>query len=130
MESGPSSSGTSQPNLTNRRKSPRFETLGRVLGHLVDADLSVRVREIGFGGFSIETVEPIAIDVVQQVRFTAFDDWTSTCEARSLHCRPSCAADGSPRFVTGFQFVDEWLRESQDLVKALVEKITTTGMFS
>src|SRR5262245_51354950 len=130
MEPGPTSSGTPQPHVSNRRKSPRFETLGRVLGHLIDADLPVRVREIGFGGFSIETMEPVALDVVQQVRFTAFDDWTSICQARSLHCRPSCAADGSPRFVTGFQFADEWLRESEHLVKALVEKITTTGMFS
>ena len=130
MEPVPSSPGNSPASGQNRRKSPRFETLGRVLGHLIDADLPVRVREIGFGGFSIETIEPIPVDIVHQVRFTAYDDWTSTCEARSVHCRPSCAADGSPRFVTGFQFADEWLRRSEHLVKTLVEKITTTGMFS
>ena len=64
MEPVPSSPGNSPASGQNRRKSPRFETLGRVLGHLIDADLPVRVREIGFGGFSIETIEPIPVDIV------------------------------------------------------------------
>jgi hypothetical protein len=89
----------------NRRQAPRFDTLGRIVGHLLSTDLPVRVREISFGGFSIETMRPIAAGAVHRVRFTASDDWSVELDARSVHSRPSCAKDGSPRIATGFSFL-------------------------
>jgi hypothetical protein len=111
----------------NRRQSPRFDTFGRLVGHLAALDLPVRVREIGFGGFSVETIEPLAPGAPQAVRFTAPDDWSIELQARALHCRPSCAPDGSPRFATGFAF--ESHPGLEDVVKRLIEKITSVQLY-
>ncbi len=111
----------------NRRHSPRFDTLGRIVGHLAAVDLPVRVREIGFGGFSVETVEPLPADTPHRVRFTARDDWSIELDARAVHCRPSCATDGSPRFATGFCFVSH--QESAAAVRQMIAKITSVDLF-
>ena len=112
-----------------RRRHPRFEVLGRVLGTIVSADLPVRIRDIGLGGFSVETVEPLDTGEVQPFRFTAMDDWTAVLSARSLHCRPSIAADGSPRFVTGFEFIKEQAADATETIRALITKVTSVQMF-
>jgi hypothetical protein len=87
----------------------------------------VRVRDVGLGGFSVETVEPLDIGVVQTVRFTTVDDWSALLPARSMHCRPSVAADGSPRYATGFSFVDE--TKSLRTVQHLIEQVTSIKMY-
>ena len=75
----------------DRRRFPRFETMGRVVGTLLAIDLPVRVRDVGFGGFAIETVDPVAPGQTHRVRLTTSDDWSTIVDAQSLHCRPSCA---------------------------------------
>jgi hypothetical protein len=110
----------------NRRQAPRFDTLGRIVGHLIGTDLPVRVREISFGGFSIETMGPIAEGAVQRIRFTASDDWTVEIDARSVHSRPSCARDGSPRFATGFSFLAP--HQSEAAVQRMLATITSVDV--
>jgi hypothetical protein len=100
--------------------------LGRVLGTLVSEDLPVRIRDVGQGGFSAETVEPLDTGAEHAVRFTAMDDWTAELPARSLHCRPSVAEDGSPRYVTGFEFIQEQAPDFARIVSDLLEKVTST----
>jgi hypothetical protein len=117
-----------RPASTRRRQSPRFEVLGRIVGYLTSRNMPVRVREVGFGGFSIETLEPVTTAGVESVRFTTHDDWSASLLAQSLHCRPSCAADGSPRYVTGFQFVDQDLTARQS-VAYLIKKVTGVELF-
>lgn len=112
-----------------RRRTPRFEALGRLLGTLMPVDLPVRVRDVGLGGFSVETMEPIEAGDVHAVRFTAIDDWTAVLAAESLHCRPSVAADGSPRYVTGFSFVTEQVQDAAAIIRALVTKVTTAQIY-
>ena len=111
----------------NRRQFPRFDTLGRIVGHLPAVDLPVRIREIGFGGFSVETIEPFPAGGSHVVRFTAQDDWTIELPARAVHTRPSCASDGSPRFATGFAF--EPHAEAEAAVKRMIETITSVRLF-
>jgi len=116
-------------NWTERRKTPRFEAHGRLVGQLVREDLPVRVRDVGLGGFSIETMEPIETGKEHIVRFVAPDDWSATLTARSAHCRPSCAEDGSPLFVTGFAFVEAQKPEMRRKVETLVEKVTSVRLY-
>jgi hypothetical protein len=118
---------TTDPTPPNRRQSPRFDTLGRIVGHLPAVDLPVRIREIGFGGFSVETMEPLAAGGSHVVRFTARDDWSVELPARAVQCRPSCAPDGSPRFATGFAF--EPHADSETAVKRMIETITSVRFF-
>jgi hypothetical protein len=122
---------TSQPaRQQDRRKSPRLPVRGRLLACLVESDRPLRIREIGFGGFATETVEPLPLSVMHQVQFTAQDDKSAVLRAQSLHSWPSCLSDGTPCFVTGFAFVPDRPAEDQQTVKMLIETVTATGLYS
>ena len=112
-----------------RRKHPRFAAAGRLAGHLLEHDLPVRVRDIGLGGFSVETMEPLATGVDHRVRFISHDDWSTILQARIANCRPSCAEDGSPLYVAGFAFVDDGTPETKRTVSVLLEKVTTVDLY-
>jgi PilZ domain-containing protein len=96
---------------------------------LLDQDLPVRVRDIGLGGFSIETMEPLPPDREHRVRFISQDDWSTILPARLANCRPSCAEDGSPLYVAGFAFVDDGTPEMKRTVAVLVEKVTVVNLY-
>lgn len=112
-----------------RRRSPRLPVRDRILGCLVETDLPVRIREIGFGGFATETVEPLPLKEINDVRFTAEDDKTAVLRAQSLHSWPSCTDAGVPCFVTGFEFRPDDPIEAERIVKMLIEKITAVGLY-
>jgi len=124
-------SQTSQPaRQQDRRKSPRLPVRGRLLACLVESDRPLRIREIGFGGFATETVEPLPLSVMHQVQFTAQDDKSAVLRAQSLHSWPSCLSDGTPCFVTGFAFVPDKPAEDQQIVRMLIETVTATGLYN
>ena len=112
-----------------RRRSPRFEALDKLLGILVPYDLPVRIRDVGFGGFSVETVEPLTTGARGPVRFMSPDNWTTELTAESLYCRPSIAADGTPRYVTGFQFINEQAADVRARISELIAKVTSVRLF-
>jgi hypothetical protein len=111
-----------------RRAFPRFRVRDRILGHLIDMDRPVRLRDIGFGGFASETVDPLPLGGVHPVRLTAEDDQTVTLKARALHNWPSCFDDGTPCFVTGFAFVDN-SPEDRDRIERLIGFVTSFALF-
>lgn len=113
----------------DRRKFPRLPVRDRLLACLLESDRPVRIREIGFGGFATETVEPLPVKVVQKVRFTAKNDRTAELHARSLHCWPSCLNDGTPCYVTGFAFQPDEENEGRRIVKMLIEEVTSVGLY-
>ena len=110
-----------------RRKFPRFRVRGKLLGYLVETDRPVRIRDISFGGFATETVEPLSLGRVEKVLFTARDDKTAMLDARSMHSWPSCADDGSPCYVTGFSFVEGPTTRSD--IGKLLEVVTATTLY-
>jgi len=114
-----------EPSGPDRRRYPRFDATGRVVGTLLTIDLPVRIRDIGFGGFAIETVDPVTPGQVHQVRLTTVDDRSVIVEAKTLHCRPSCAPDGSPRYVTGLAFTSAESPETQRAVGRIIESVTS-----
>jgi hypothetical protein len=119
----------SGPGGIERRRTPRFDALGQILATLLSIDRPVWVRDIGLGGFSVESVEPLETGVEHWVRFTARDDSSAVLKAQSLHSRPSVAADGSPRFVTGFAFLPVPAEETTPAVTMLIEKVTSVGLY-
>jgi hypothetical protein len=116
-----------RPDASERRRHPRFPAHQRLVGYLTSPRLPVHVRDVGLGGFCVETVDPLEPGVVQTVRFTTADDWSAMLPARSLHCRPSVAADGTPRYATGFAFVDE--TKSLRTVQHLIEQVTSIKFY-
>lgn len=112
-----------------RRKYPRFAALEKLAGHLLDQDLPVRVRDIGLGGCSIETMMPMETGTEHRVRFVSRDDWSTVLSARIANCRPSCAEDGSPLFVSGMAFIMEDKPEIRQTVQILIEKVTSVRLY-
>jgi hypothetical protein len=112
-----------------RRKHPRFAATGRLAGHLIEQDLPVRVRDIGLGGFSVETMAPLAAGGEYRVRFISEDDWSTVLPAKLANCRASCAEDGSPLYVAGFSFLDDKAPETKRTVAVLVEKVTDVNLY-
>jgi len=112
-----------------RRRYPRFAASEKLAGHLLESDLPVRVRDIGMGGFSIETMEPLTAGTEHRVRFIARDDWSTVLPAKIANTRPSCADDGSPLFVSGFAFSSDDAPETQQTVQILIEKVTSVRLY-
>ena len=89
----------------------------------------MRVRDIGLGGFSIETMMPLLVGSEHRVRFISQDDWSTVLSARVANCRPSCAEDGSPLYVAGFAFADGESTETRRTVAVLLEKVTVVNLY-
>ena len=118
-----------QPASHERRRHPRFAAAGRLAGHLLDQDLPVRVRDIGLGGFSIETMRPMPEGGAHRVRFVAVDDWSAELPAMVANCRPSCASDGTPLFVCGLSFLPDDAPNTRQVVETLIEKATRVDLY-
>ena len=89
----------------------------------------MRVRDIGLGGFSIETVTPLETGGEHQIRFSATDAWSAVITALVANCRPSCADDGSPLFVSGLSFLPDDRPDSRRTVEILIEKVTSVQLY-
>jgi hypothetical protein len=108
-----------------RRRHPRFQASNRLVGTLLAKNLPVRIRDVGAGGFSVETMEPVTMGSTERVRFIALDDWSAVLEARSLYCRPSVSPDGLPTFVTGFAFAES--DDARRAIATILEKVTSVA---
>jgi hypothetical protein len=118
------------PHVTiNRRRTTRYEVRERLVAYLLKEQLPVRVRDLGTGGFAVETVEPLPTDRTYHVRFTASDNTSAVLPAQALHCRPSCAADGSPRYVVGFTFLAAQIGQADRVIRRLIDKVTAGTLF-
>ena len=91
--------------------------------------MPVRVRDIGLGGVSIETLTPLETGGEHQIRFVSTDEWSAVLTALVANCRPSCAADGSPLFVAGLSFLPEDRADSRRTVETLIEKVTSVQLY-
>ena len=114
----------------DRRTAPRLPVRGRLLGTLLDVDWPVRIREISSGGFATETIEPLPVSVRHDVRFTAEDDESAVIPTVSVHSWPSCASDGTPCYVTGFEFRPDDGAEVGQAVQMLIDKVSAVGLYT
>jgi hypothetical protein len=112
-----------------RRRHPRFGAQNRLAGYLPDQDLPVSVRDIGLGGFSIETVAPLEAGIEHRVRFISKDDWSAELPARVANSRPSCRDDGSPIFVAGFAFSEDGNADTRRTIETLIEKVVSVSLY-
>jgi hypothetical protein len=119
---------TIRPNLTDeRRRTPRFEILGQVLGNVAPLNTPVRVRDIGLGGFGIESAFPLPVGAVRSFLFTLADRSTVTVDAKVIDCR-AWSPGGIERFVTDLEFVDNPAEDGSTSAN-LIDKITSDLSF-
>lgn len=112
---------TTVPAVHERRKSPRLEVMGTLHGQIVPLRIAITVREIGFGGFSIETVFPLPVDAIHDFRFTLRNGSTVTVRGRVVHCRED-ARESATIYIAGLEFVDA-LPARRRKAQALVSEV-------
>src|SRR5262245_9120046 len=103
-----------------RRRTPRIELLGRLHGHVVSLDVPVTVREISLGGMAVETAFSFPVGVVHEFRLTLGDGAHVVLRGQARHSRSQPASEGTPIYVTGFEFVDEEVGESAKTAGGLI----------
>ena len=105
-----------------RRRSHRVEVLGQLHGHVVALKLPLVVRDIGSGGFSVETPVPFPIDSTHLFRFTTADGHEVRVKAESVRCLRVSPSDAHPAYITGFEFITSD-RETKESIGWLVERL-------
>jgi hypothetical protein len=107
----------------DRRRSPRLEVMGSLHGQMVPLRIAICVREVSFGGFSIETVFPLPIGAEHEFRFTLRSGLTVTVRGKVAHCRQE---SGNPAlYVMGLEYVDAPFERRQK-ANALVREAKDT----
>ena len=105
-----------------QRTSLRFDTQGRLAGHLVSSNRPLTIQNLGLGGFSAEVNSPVAAGT-HVVQFVTPDRKSTLLEARSVYCQPVRNADGGARFTAGFEF----MRPPQDVdrsIRTILQQVT------
>jgi hypothetical protein len=89
--------------------------------------MAVVVRDVGPGGFSIETPIPFPRQSTHEFRFSGSQGGSDVVlRGESAHCLRVSGPDAEPRFLTGFTFVvdDEASRRGVDaLVESLAQRV-------
>lgn len=107
-----------------RRGTPRIQVLGQLHGHIVTLDVPVKIREIGLGGFSIETPMKFPIGAVHEFRLTHVDGETVNLCGRVVHSGERERSTDPGLYITGFAFLDDPTGQTTTHIGALIDKIT------
>ena len=105
-----------------RRRSPRVVMLDRVQGHVVSLDVAITVCDMSLGGMSVETAFPFPDGATHEFNLTLGDGTAVLLRGRAVRSRTVTADDGSPRYVTGIQFLDDETDDGTGSVGGFIEK--------
>jgi hypothetical protein len=111
-----------------RRQTPRLDVLDELHGRLVAVRVPLTVRELGPGGFSIESVVPFPSGSRHQFRFTTTEDDAIIVEAVAVHSRYLAMEGGVRQYVSGFAFC-HLEPETADGVYRLLQALTSSLQF-
>jgi hypothetical protein len=104
-----------------QRTSLRFAATGRLTASVGSSGDPVAVRDVGLGGFAVESPEPIPAGL-HKVRLTARGETSPGLEGRRVYCQ-AAPARGAARFTAGFEFVRAMETADRE-VKVLIQNIT------
>jgi len=96
--------------------------LDRVQGRAVSLDVAVTVRDMSLGGMSIETAFPFPEGATHEFSLTLGDESSVLLRGRAVRSRTETSADGTLRYVTGIQFVDDDPDDATGSVGGFIDK--------
>ena len=108
--------------VTERRRVPRLEVLGRIQGRLVSLPLPVELRDMGPEGFSVESPLPFPQGERRLFLFTTAGGVQVLIEGGAAHCRPDGRDD--TRYITGFRFVRSRLTDTDADIGVLLDALS------
>jgi PilZ domain len=89
------------------RRSRRLDVSKLVFGEVVPSGAPVKIRDIGFGGFAIETSFSVRVGSVLDFRFTSKDGSTFVLKAGVIHSRLASRPTDPAVYVSGLEFADK-----------------------
>jgi hypothetical protein len=96
--------------------------LDRVQGRAVSLDVAVTVRDMSLGGMSIETAFPFPDGATHEFSLTLGDGSTVVLRGRAVRSRTATGEDGSVRYITGIQFVEDDAEDGSGPVGGFIDK--------
>lgn len=112
----------------SRRAHPRVEVLGQLRGQPVTFRTPLLVRDLGEGGFSVESPLPFRVGSQHLFRFTSDRGMVVFVSGRTIHNRLVPVLGQPGTYVAGFQFVFDG-PAAERAVEALLGEVTSTLEF-
>jgi len=88
-----------------RRRTPRVQAVGQLVGEPLSFDSPVTVLDLSTGGFSIETMVPLSLGDTHEFRFSLGDRVSVIMLARIVHQRVAPRRPAGTHIV-GLEFLD------------------------
>jgi hypothetical protein len=105
------------------RRSRRLDIGKLVAGELVPSGAPIKIRDIGFGGFAIESTFPLEVGSVLAFRFTTSKDGSAfVLRASVVHSREVFSPLGSVVHVSGLEFADKQT-PTDEKAEVLIDKV-------
>jgi hypothetical protein len=114
--------------VASRRRTPRVAAGDQLDVEIVSVLVPANVRDIGFGGFSVETRCSLRIGAIHLFRFQTYRGRTLELRARVVH---SCRKSSEPweeLYVSGCEFLYEPSVPTDQFVDELID--SATGVLS
>jgi len=108
--------------VKERRGAPRLQVLGWIQGRLVSVPLPVELRDMGPGGFSVESALPFPQGARRLFLLTTAGGLQVLIEGAVAHCRPDNRGD--LRYVTGFKFMRSRLTDTDADIGILLDALS------
>jgi PilZ domain len=105
------------------RRSRRLDIRKLVAGQLMPSGAPVKIRDIGFGGFALETSVPLKVGSVLDFRFTSKDGSSFVLKAAVAHSRRVSSPIGPVAYVSGLEFAGKQTPTGQRAIEILIEKV-------
>jgi hypothetical protein len=105
------------------RRSRRLDIGKLVAGELVPSGAPIKIHDIGFGGFAIETSFPLEVGSVLGFRFTSTDGSSFFLRAGVIHSHEVFSPLGSVVHVSGLEFADKQQTSTDQRAEVLIDKV-------
>ena len=101
----------------------RLDITDLVAGQLLPSGKPVRIRDIAFGGFAMETNFPVEQGAKLGFRFRSKDGSSFELSARVVHTSPAVGPESPLVFVTGLEFAEQLRPVATEITEALVQQV-------
>jgi hypothetical protein len=108
--------------LGDLRRSRRLDVGSLVGGRLVPSGAPIKIRDIGFGGFAIETSSPVLVGSILDLRLTSKDGSSFLLKAAVVHTREVSGTVDPVVYVSGLEFADT-KASTEQRADVLIDKV-------
>src|SRR5579863_8871412 len=104
------------------RRSRRLDVGSLVAGQLMPSGEPIKIRDIGFGGFAIETTFAVEVGSVLDFQLTSKNGSAFVLKALVVHTREVFSPLGSVVHVSGLEFADNQT-PNDERAEVLIDKV-------